>query len=446
MVKDLRSLVQIPSVAEDGEGVYPYGYEVDRALKECLSLADKLGLHTREVDGRMGVIDLNECPPYLGLLCHLDVVPAGKGWTYPPFAGVVESGRMYGRGTSDNKGAVISVLYALWAIREAGITLKKGVRFLAGTDEERGSSDLKYYRSLETLPPVMVSPDGMYPLINVEKGHLKVRFEVPVADEEKRLISISGAEAVNVVPSEATAVIRGIKAANVRCAISRCPEGLEYQVKETKEGNISITIKGKGAHAATPQEGRNSLTALYLLLSNLPLGAVSQAMSTLSQLFPYGEIYGESSGVACEDAASGKLTLVNSRAGYENGTLWGQLDIRFPVTMKRRQIEDMLKTNCGSRKIYISEMEGNEGHYTKPDLPYVQAMLRAYAENTGNTSYPISMGGGTYVHDIDGGVAFGILRPDQEPVHTHGSDEYLNVENLVLNAKILAQSILDICR
>ncbi len=71
---------------------------------------------------------------------HLDVVPTGdeSKWTSPPFAPEVRDGRLYGRGSTDMKGAVVAFKHAMLAVRDAGVQLKKGVWLHAVADEECG--------------------------------------------------------------------------------------------------------------------------------------------------------------------------------------------------------------------------------------------------------------------------------------------------------------------
>ena len=105
-------------------------------------------------------------------LNHMDVVEAGDGWTKPPFDAVIENGRMYGRGTNDDKGPSLAALFAMRAVRDAGIPLKKSIRMILGCDEESGWEDMEYYGTHERIPDVGFSPDANFPLINTEKGML----------------------------------------------------------------------------------------------------------------------------------------------------------------------------------------------------------------------------------------------------------------------------------
>ena len=59
-----------------------------------------------------------------------------------------KDGKIYGRGTADDKGPAIAALYAMRAVKELGIPVKKNVRLILGTDEECGSSDIRHYYSV----------------------------------------------------------------------------------------------------------------------------------------------------------------------------------------------------------------------------------------------------------------------------------------------------------
>ena len=70
-------------------------------------------------------MDFGQGEPVLGILSHLDVVPAGEGWSFPPFACTVKDGIAYGRGAIDDKGPSVAVLYAVKCIKDLGIPIKK---------------------------------------------------------------------------------------------------------------------------------------------------------------------------------------------------------------------------------------------------------------------------------------------------------------------------------
>ena len=174
MIAALSSLVAVPSVRGAAEPGMPYGKGPARALSVMLEMAEKYGFSVKNHENYVGTIDFDPAKETaLGVLCHLDVVPEGTGWTNPPYTLTLSGGKLYGRGSADDKGPAVAVLFALRALRECGYELSKNVRFIVGCDEENGSSDLAYYRRKEALPPQVFTPDGSFPVIHLEKGMIR---------------------------------------------------------------------------------------------------------------------------------------------------------------------------------------------------------------------------------------------------------------------------------
>ena len=165
-----------------------------------------MGFQTRDVDGHCGWCEYGEGEEMVAVLCHLDVVPAGDGWHYPPYDCTWAGGRIYGRGVIDDKGPAAAALYALKAVRDSGAPLHRRVRLLVGCNEEKGSSCIRHYVEAGGEIPVMgFTPDGMYPIINGEKGIAVVDFRRALAPSPRSIRCISGGTAHNVVPDRARA-------------------------------------------------------------------------------------------------------------------------------------------------------------------------------------------------------------------------------------------------
>ena len=174
MEKHLLQLLSYPSVEAPSAGTgAPFGQAVADALSYCLELAESLGLPTTNADGYLGTADMRGSSPELvGVLSHLDVVPANANdWQTPPFSPQVRDGRIYGRGALDDKGPLIASLYAGIALRDTiNHPLTKTVRFMFGCNEESGFGCLKYYLQHHQPPSIGFSPDAEFPLIIGEKG------------------------------------------------------------------------------------------------------------------------------------------------------------------------------------------------------------------------------------------------------------------------------------
>ncbi|MBQ0124694.1 MAG: Sapep family Mn(2+)-dependent dipeptidase, partial [Clostridiales bacterium] len=256
MVATLSSLVEIPSVKGKSEDGCPFGREPARALEKMLSIANKMGFTTRNIDNYVGTIDFfSEGEPTLGILCHLDVVPEGSGWHTPPYSLTLSQGYLYARGVIDDKGPAVSVLYAMYALKKLGVKLTQNVRFIVGTDEENGSADLAYYKKKEKLPPRLFTPDGSYPIINLEKGMVRCGFEKEFASTGKKtVLSLSGGTVINAVPESCTAEVLGFEKSELEIAEKNAKTSAKFEYE--KDGDkIKITCTGKSAHASQPTGG-----------------------------------------------------------------------------------------------------------------------------------------------------------------------------------------------
>ena len=447
MTGTLSELVAIPSVRGKATLGKPYGEECARVLEKMLSIASSFGFKTENHKNRVGTIDLYpEGEPTLGILCHLDVVPAGNGWKTPPFSMFMSGGKLYGRGTMDDKGPAVCVLYAMKAIKDCGINLSQNVRFIVGTDEENGSSDLAWYKKQAKLPPRVFTPDGSYPVINIEKGMIRGEVTAKCTPSgTKSVLSAEGGTVINAVPESATAEVVGFS--DVELALAAKNAGVADLVSFKKEGDKTvIRITGKSAHASTPADGRNAVTALCALLGRLYGDDDSTVMfRNLSSLFPYGETDGKSLKIAASDEKSGALTEVLSILSYSKGTLTGKFDIRFPLCRTVEKVKSGLKSAFSSKDMELSDFSGVEPHETDAESDFVKTLNKVYSDVTGARSGCIAIGGGTYVHDIEGGVAFGAEFPGED-CKIHSAGEFISVDRMKQNAKIFAEAIIRLCK
>lgn len=445
MITTLASLVKIPSVRGEAEDGCPFGREPARALEKFLEIAEGMGFTVRNHDNYVGTIDFfAEGEPTLGILCHLDVVPVGDGWATPPFELTVKDGYVYGRGAIDDKGPAVSVLYAMYALKKLGVPLSQNVRFIVGTDEENGSGDLAYYTKKEALPPRLFTPDGSYPIINIEKGMVRGEFSLPIASRGKKsVISLMGGDVVNAVPGTCTFDLVGFEKAEVEAA-ARGIDGVKFEIAE-KDGALEITCRGKSAHASQPQGGKNAVTATVALLSSLETDdGTAAGFGTLAKLFPFGEYDGTSVGVKMSDEKSGALTFVHSVADYDGETYRGKFDIRFPVSFTVADVRERIEKTLGKAGVSLVGFRGVEGHYVDENSDFIKTLLETYEHVAGKKGRCIAIGGGTYVHGRAGGVAFGaeFLTDDNR---MHGANERMSLDLFKMNAEMYAEAILRLC-
>ena len=445
LIKLVGELISYESVRGEASDGCPYGQENARVLQYALNTCSRYGMTTKNYDNYIGSAEYEgEEDVRLGILCHLDVVPAGDGWSSEPFKMEQRSGRLYGRGAIDDKGPAAAAIFALRAVRELGIPLRSGVRLILGCDEENGSSDLDYYRTKESFPPLVFTPDGEYPVLNIEKGMIRAEFTADVDNAGERTIRrIEGGTVINAVPQKAYAVIDGFTTEQVREYISAYKYGERITAEESNDSMI-IRCDGIAAHASTPELGFNAITCLMEFLSLLPLSdsAICGTVRLIAKRFPCGETDGDSLKIKMSDEESGALTSVLSIVSYDGKSFRAYMDIRFPLCTDGKTVLNRLgDALCG---IKINVLACEEPHKVSSDSEFVRTLMDVYTSVTGYEAYTVAIGGGTYVHNIDGGVAFGAEFPN-ESNNMHAADESISEKSLLLNAKLFANAIARVC-
>lgn len=446
MVDVIRQLVEIPSVKGAPQPGAPFGTEPKRALDKMLEICREMGFVTKCCDNVVGTADYSPTGKIgLGILGHLDVVPAEMmNWTYPPFQLTRRDGKLFGRGVIDDKGPCAAVLFALYCVKELGIPLKKGVRLLFGTDEENGSGDLEIYCRGNKLPPMVFTPDASFPVINIEKG--MIRADITGEYSEGSVVSFRGGSIPNAVPDKAEAVLRGISYEEVYAVITSNSTGAVLTADTAENGDITISCVGRSAHASTPQAGINAVTALITVLNRLPLreGQQREIFRGLEDVFPFGETDGRSAALKIGDEKSGELTLTFSKFAMQDGKISGCVDIRYPVSAQLEDVVNRLSAALEHAGVHYGKNIEEQPHCVPEDSEFVQKLLKVYSEFEGEPGKCIAIGGGTYVHDIEGGVAFGVERGDTD-YHMHGNDEFITEDELLRDAVLFACAIADIC-
>lgn len=444
MIESLGRLVAINSVKGEEKPGKPFGEGPAACLEEGIAICEELGLQARNLEGYVGCADLNDHETRLHILGHLDIVGAGDGWDTPPFELTEKDGCLYGRGTDDDKGPVIAALYAMKAIKDLEIPMEYNVRLIMGTDEESGSADIAYYYEKQPHAPYTFSPDGDFPVVNIEKGSFRPKFSRKFIKTSvfPRLVQISGGERFNVVPASARALIEGLTKAELEAyAATGCPEDCIWAIDDEK----CLRVTGKSAHASTPDEGANAITALIRILSLMPLAPCdsSDAIAALNRLLPHGDLEGNALGIAQKDELSGTLTLAFSILELNEDGMNGIFDSRVPICATEKNCQDVAQ---GALEAAGFDCEGVQepAHHTPEDSAFIQTLLNCYEQYTGRKGECLAIGGGTYVHDIEGGVAFGAAMPDFQS-NLHGANERLRIEDWITAAEIFTQVMIDLC-
>lgn len=449
LVRQIGQLVAVPSVGGPAAGPgKPFGEGAAQVLEVAAALAEEAGLRTENVEGYVLTADLNDQPDALHILAHLDVVDPGDGWDSDPYTLRREGDLIYGRGVDDDKGPAVAALLAMECVKDVGIPLERNVKLILGGDEESGSRDVAYYYSHHPYAPCAISPDAQFPVINIEKGRYAPTFcqTWPEETATPRVAALTGGIRVNVAPRSAQATVLGLSEAAVAPLAAELARrtGTELTVTGVEDG-VTLTCTGKEAHASTPDEGVNGITALLALLDRLPLADLpsTKVLHGLAQCFPHGDNHGTALEIDQADEKSGRITVALSLLELDGTGLQGQFDARVPICATEENCAKPVEGRLQSLGFAV-EGKMHPAHQVEEESPFVQTLLRCYEECTGKPGRCVAMGGGTYVHDIPGGVAFGMGDFDFDS-RLHGANERARVSALLTAAKIYANVIAAVC-
>ncbi|HAN50140.1 MAG TPA: peptidase M20 [Lachnospiraceae bacterium] len=451
LLQDIKDLCAIPSVLADAEEDAPFGVECKKALNAAIDLCAKYGFETKNYDNYVGTADFDSSLPHtLDMLGHTDVVPAGEGWTVTePFNIIEKDGRLYGRGTSDDKGPMMCALYAMRALKETGFPLTKGVRMIIGSDEETGSIDITKYYAVEKEAPMTFSPDAEFPLINIEKGQFRGNFaqKFHKSMATPALVSLDAGIALNAVPQKATLVFEGLDLTSdeVKTAIHELESQCQVECV-VDAANDTITIIGESAHASTPELGKNAGLAAVILVNKLPLAVCAQTelLAKVPSLFPYGVTDGSGIGIAMSDAESGPLTCTLDLYHVTQDEMSFSFDARTPVSASKENCQGVACKNVEAAGFTFTTPGMVPPHNVPGNSELVQTLLKSYTDVTGLEGKPMAIGGGTYVHELKNGVAFGAILPGID-THMHGADEFMDIDNIMTATKVFAEAIMNLC-
>lgn len=354
MIEGIKKIVRIRSVQEEPLENQPFGAGVDAALEATLELANSLGFEIENVDHRMGIAKYQShlSNEYIGILGHLDVVPEGEGWKYPPYSAHEENGRIYGRGVLDNKGPILSCLYALYAIKELKLDIKYPIWILFGTNEETGFEDLKHYLTKKHPPIMGWTPDCKYPVVYAERG---------------------------------------------RCV---------YQIKATKQTE-----------------------SIYREFINQYIKNCNEHADLL--------------GLDIQDPEFGMMQMRNVSIDKKE-EYCTEFTLSYPASIQNTEIFETIQ-NLVPKELEMKCVSNYNPVFFEKDCFLCRTLKETYEEVMKEDGTPVTTTGGTYAKMMPNIVPFGPSFPGQKGI-AHLPNEWMDIEDIVKNAKIYALSMLKLAR
>ena len=462
MLNDLKELMEIESLMSAPADDAPFGKKMRETLDLFLNKASSYGLKTENMDGYCGYAEFGEGKSCIGILCHLDVVPVGDGWSYPPFSLTLDDGYLYGRGVADDKGPAIVALHVLKRLKEEKVKLNNRVRVIVGCNEENGSACMKYYVKHGEIPAVSFVPDADFPVIGSEKGILHLKITLPADETVTENVGLLNAGTrPNIVPDKA--VVRFIKGSapyNAVCnaakdgdanAIFRtekiCSDllgdgfGLDDFSAHVFENYVEVETRGIAGHAMAPEKGDNAIFKLFAFLNSVTGQIKGKTVETVYRLL-CSPLSAERLGIACEDDKSGRLTLNFGAVKLEGKNLVITLDSRLPLCADKDDVISKIMGALPANAKY-EVLHHAKNLYADENGDLVKTLLKVYKEVTGNEVYTVKSGGGTYARELPNAVAFGPTFPGAV-TNIHNTDECLKLEDFEKLGEIYYRAVIEL--
>ena len=448
LLKDLFELLSVRSIlGTDITEETPFGSGPREALDLILSFGKRDGYKTKLVENKAGHIEVGQGEELFGILGHVDVVPVVEAdWTSHPFKPEIRDGKIFARGSLDDKGPTMAAYYAVKLLDKLGVKWNKRVRVIVGSDEETGFRCVEAYFKHEEQPASGFTPDAMFPLVYAEKARATFDHKLKFVDEDGqynyKLVKFNGGQVLNMVVASAKAELEG-EASDIKEKFENflAQEKLEGEVEV---GNtIKLTLKGKAAHGSTPQYGINGATKLAEFLSTLGLDNNGKNFVDYIVEKLANDPFGEKLEINYSDDEMGEATYNYGILEYDLERKIGLVstDCRHP---KKFDLVDRLN-GIKVDNIDIEVTSTKEAHYVPKDDELVTTLMDVYRKYTGDTKNDaFVLGGGTYARCLKKGVAFGLLFPGKEDT-MHQANEYLEVEDLLLATAIYAEGIYKLC-
>lgn len=423
----------------------------------------------------------------LMFVTHADVVPVNDppaliapdsiptGWTVPPFAVSEREGRLYGRGTEDDKGPMASAMVVMSALREADVRFAGDVVLVAGTGEEHDWEGMERYAKRAPSARHVLSLDAAFPVVTAESGFVAWGLRLPLSSSQPGstqpiAVHASGGLFLTQIPGRAELVLKphgqdvaalsgaARLAAEAELAARRAkdadsPFAIEVTTRTIEQAeHVVVEVVGRSAHASKPQGGHNALWVLGSMAQRLDVapGAIRTMLDVVAKHFD-GDHLGKELGIGYQDEMMGPLRVAPTKLRVEAGEVTLAVNMRRPrgrtkeaFTASLDELVGRLQGEHSPDLAPIDDVYVGDPHVVDEHSPLPQILLSVYREATGKVDEgPVSIPGGTYARLFDGAVSFGPSFPGR-PYRGHGADEYIELDALALSTELLLEAVIEL--
>jgi dipeptidase D len=421
--------------------------------------AKDLGLDFNDY-GYVMVVGLGESKERVGVITHGDVQPVDPSkWKQSPFKldRTSEPGLLLGRGTEDDKGPIATAMYAMKAIKDRKVPLKKRIELYIYMAEESNWGPLEAFLKEHTPPQTNITIDAEYPAVTAEKGWGAVRVTLPdmqsAPGSAPLVASFTGGFFDSQIPEDARAAIDNADAQLEEAIRARAAQqkGMQYQYAWQGK-RLAISAKGLSAHSSKPEDGVNAIAMLADALNVQHWGGSQAGMmvdfvNDMIGTSLTGEKFGK---IAYADEFMGPMTVSPTTLKQTDKGLTLGINLRRPrgkttaaLTSEINAAFDAWKEQNQPRATLAAQIGEPWVQDNAPQLP---TLMKVFSHYTGiQDAKPIAIGGGTNSRLFPRAVSFGPAMPGK--VYTgHSEHEFITEKQLMLNLEMYTAALVELAQ
>lgn len=444
MAEQLAELVKIKSICRyKPDNPHPFGIGCAKALDYVLNLAGSFGLQTENHDYYCGTATLpGHTGRRLGIFVHLDTAEVGTTWTFNPYSPIIKNGYIFGRGTEDNKGAAVTMLFLLRYLKEADISFSHSIVLVFGCGKKSYMQCVRHYLNKKGAPDCSLIADADFPVCIGEKGSLNAELTCSLTGSS--LIDFRAGQAANIVPDQAYALLLGYDVTKVKEQFSIHDNCSVIEVGKY----IKITASGISNHAAFPCPGSSAIANLAGILLEKELYD-QKSLPVLNFLaHTYKNCYGGELGIDVRDETFGYTTHICGIIKIEHGLMTQITNIRYVPSISSKDVMERVRNTVESQGMKFRLISNTSPSMLDDRLRPVYLMLTELANQMlGTNLQPYTMGGVTYAKIIPRSIPFGINRSDisvgglMGRGSGHIADECIRIDNMTEGLSVYVQAL-----
>ena len=417
--------------------------------------AAELGFDYQDL-GYTVLIGMGDQKEKVTIVTHGDVQPANASkWKQSPFIiDTSEPGKLVGRGTEDDKGAITTALYAMKAIKDKGITLDNRIELMVYLAEESDWGPLTEFMKTYEQPKYAITIDASYPVVVAEKGWSLIAptFDATSPQTGVYVSNVTGGAFASQIPEDASLTLHNTSTelmAQLK-QTAKVLKQVEFTFDDQTDGTL-ISVKGMSAHSSEPESGVNAIAYLAELFKAVELennsdGQLIKFVNQLIGLDIHGKQFGD---IAYKHDFMGPMTVAPTVIERDGNNLTLAVNARRPMgkeaDLLKQQINSALTQWQADNKVTLANVKTTIGTpMLLDDAPHAQKLLDIFKHFTGDQDADfVSIGGGTNAKLFDNAVSFGPSMPGKRYTG-HSEHEFITLEQLALNLRMYTAMMIEL--